>query len=299
MKKHLSHAAIRLGIACLWLLHFLPVSVLSALGSTLGILLSKLPTRRRRIAERNLELCFPEIKQNERQQWVQKHFAAYVRAALEHAILLWGSEKRIQHMVRIEGLEHFLSVRNQPAIIFAPHFIGLDAGGIRLATEYSGVSMYARQSHPLLDALLRQGRERFGTSKLVLRTEGIRPLIRHIKAGLPAYYLPDMDLGREGALFIPFFGINAATIPALSRLTKLTKAVIVPCITWQEPHGRYRIEFFPPWRDWTGDDPTAETLRMNTFLEHQIRRAPWQYLWTHQRFKTRPYGEDSVYSPSM
>lgn len=287
--------AVYLGIALLWLLSKLPPALLSSIGSGLGALIYQLPTRRRRITERNLELCFPEVELKERQRWAKKHFSAYIRAALEHGILVWGSQNDIQNRVHIKGLEHFLSVQNRPLIVFAPHFVGLDAGGIRLATEYPGTSMYARQSHPVLDALLRHARERFGTTKLVLRTDGIRPLIRHIKAGLPAYYLPDMDLGRDGALFVPFFGVPAATVPGLSRLVKLTGATILPCITWQEKHGKYTVEFFPAWHDWTGDDPYAETQQMHNFIESQIRHAPWQYLWSHQRFKTRPVADPSLY----
>ncbi len=284
-----------LGIAMLWLIHFLPLRFLARLGNGLGAALYLLLGRRRQIAEKNLALCFPDTPVQERKRWVQKHFKAYVRAVLEHSILFWGSKKRIQHMVQVEGMEHFIAIQGRPVILFAPHFVGLDAGGLRITTEYPGTSMYARQSNPILDKLLRHGRERFGRTKLVLRTEGLRPLIRHIKAGIPAYFLPDMDLGREGAYFIPFFGIPAATIPSLSRLVKLTSAVIIPCITWQEAHGHYRLEFFPPWEDWTGNDPLLETKKMHTFLETQIRKAPWQYLWTHQRFKTRPEGEHSFY----
>jgi len=295
IKQAFVSAITRSGIALLWLLHFLPLPVLSALGNILGRVLYCLLTRRRNIANKNLEICFPEISVQERKTWVKKHFKAYVRAALEHGILFWGSKKRIQAMVQVKGMEHFIAMQGRPVILFAPHFVGLDAGGLRITTEYGGTSMYARQTNPHLDTLLRYGRERFGNTKLVLRTEGLRPLIRNIKAGLPAYFLPDMDLGREGAHFIPFFGIPAATIPSLSRLVKLTSAVIIPCITWQEAHGQYRLEFFQPWEDWTGEDPLLETQKMHSFLEAQIRKAPWQYLWTHQRFKTRPIGEASLY----
>ncbi|MES2206089.1 MAG: lysophospholipid acyltransferase family protein [Pseudomonadota bacterium] len=295
IKQVLVSGVTRLGIAMLWLLHFLPLPVLSALGNGVGAVLYCLLTRRRNIANKNLEMCFPEVSAQERKSWVKKHFRAYVRAALEHGILFWGSKKRIQAMVQVKGMEHFIAMQGRPVILFAPHFVGLDAGGLRITTEYAGTSMYARQTNPHLDKLLRYGRERFGNTKLVLRTDGLRPLIRNIKAGLPAYFLPDMDLGREGAYFIPFFGIPAATIPSLSRLVKLTSAVIIPCITWQEAHGQYRLEFFPPWEDWTGKDPLVETQKMHRFLEEQIRKAPWQYLWTHQRFKTRPVGDSSFY----
>lgn len=292
--KSLKHYLSIVIIAIFRPLQLLPFFMFSFLGFSLGYLIFIFPSRRKRIAERNLELCFPDTSSAIRSQWVRKHFQAYIRAALEHSVLFWGSANRLKRMVEMKGFEHFEVVKDRPVIFFAPHFVGLDAGGIRLSIDCQGTSLYGRQSNPLFDQLLKQGRERFGT-KLVLRTDGIRQFVRYIRQKRPAYYLPDMDLGTEGALFIPFFGVPAATVPGLSRLVKMTGAVIVPCIAWQKPWGGYTMEFFPAWTEWTGEDSYAETLKMHDFLETHIRRAPWQYLWTHKRFKTRPEGMPSVY----
>ena len=115
-----------------------------------------------------------------------------------------------------------------------------------------------------------------------------------MKDGRPFYYLPDMDFGPKESIFVPFFGVPAATIPALSRLVRLTGARVVPVISRQVPDG-YEIEVMPPWENFPGESVEADTAMMNRFIESQVLTMPEQYFWVHKRFKTRPPGQQGVY----
>ena len=140
------------------------------------------------------------------------------------------------------------------------------------------------------------GRRRFGAHKLVSRQEGIRAVIAGMREGLPFYYLPDQDYGPRDALFVPFFGIQTATVPGLSRIARLVGAKVLPCVTSMQPAGEgYLLRIEPPWENFPTEDIAADTRRMNEYIERKVLEMPEQYLWMHKRFKTRPPGEARFY----
>lgn len=288
--------AARLMILAVWLLHFLPLWALNPLGQALGLAFYALGRERRRVARINLRLCFPELSGRERERLVRRHFRAFGRSFLERGILWWSSAERIRRLVRIEGMEHWQAVRDRPVIWFAPHFVGLDMGGARLALDANAASMYSAQKNPVFDRLLLKGRTRFNEQRLFSRQDGVREVVKAIREGRPLYYLPDMDFGPRDSIFVPFFGVPAATITGLSRLARMGRAVVVPAVTWQLPGGQgYVLRFYPAWENFPSDDVAADTRRMNAFIEDRVREMPEQYFWLHKRFKTRPPGEPRLY----
>ncbi len=286
----------RFALAVIWLLHFLPLALLAPFGRALGFTLYALGRERREVALTNLKLCFPQSSLAERRQLARRHFQAFGRSLVEHGILWWSSRERVQRLVRVEGLEHWQAVAGRPVIWLAPHFIGLDMGGVRLTTEFPLVSVYSHQKNPDVDAILYRGRTRFVVPELYSRQEGIRPVVRALQRGLPFYYLPDMDFGPRDSIFVPFFGVPAATVTGLARIARLAGAVVVPAVTRQLP-GRngYVLTFHPAWRDFPSDDVERDTRRMNAFIEERVLEMPEQYFWLHKRFKTRPPGEARFY----
>lgn len=285
-----------LGVGALWLLHWLPLPLQAALGNALGWLIALLPGKRRHIVATNLALCFPATPKPIRDRWLRQTFQASMRAALEHGLLWWGSETRLRRLIQIDNPEAAMGDGVRPVIWLAPHFVGLDMGGARLSMERQAASMYAPARNPVSDKLMLHGRSRFFSPVLIAKNDGIKPVLKTLKDGLPFYYLPDQDLGRLNAVFVPFFGIPAATVSALPRLARLTGAQIVPVITRQLPGGEgYRVRFYPPWDDFPGGDLETDVARMNAFVEERILEMPPQYLWLHRRFKTRPEGEASLY----
>lgn len=286
----------RVALGVVWLLHLLPLQLLAPIGRGLGSLFYLLGRERRGVALTNLSLCFPHWSETERQRVGRAHFQAFGRGALEHGILWWASKERIQRLVRVQGREHLDAVRGRAVIMLAPHFIGLDMGGVRITTDTAGCSMYRQQSNRVMDDMLLRGRSRFVPQRLFSRRDGIRPLIRAMREGLPFYYLPDQDFGPRDSIFVPFFGVPTATITGVSRIARLAGAVVVPAVTRQLPGaGGYVLTFYPAWRDFPTDDEERDTRRVNEFIEQRVLEMPEQYLWVHKRFKTRPPGAASVY----
>lgn len=250
------------GFLFLWLFHWLPLGVQARFGDGLGWLAYALADRRKHIARRNLELCFPEKNPAEIHRLLRQNFQTTTRAALEHGLLIWASAQRLEKLIRVEGREHFNACLGQPLVLLAPHFIGLDMGGIRLSTEVKVASMYSRSRNPVADHYLLKSRTRFTEATLASRHDGIRPLIKYIQSGLPLHYSPDQDFGQRESIFVPFFGIAAATVPALARLTKVTGAKVVPAVTRQLPGGQgYVLKFYPAWESFPSGDIEADTDR--------------------------------------
>ncbi|HXF79945.1 MAG TPA: lipid A biosynthesis acyltransferase, partial [Usitatibacter sp.] len=254
-----------LGVLVLWLVHFLPMRWIGAIGAALGSVLYRFG--RGRVTRVNLALCFPEMSEKERHDLGLRHFRMLGRNAVELSIMVWGSSEELLRLIRVEGIEHLKAAEGRPIIALAPHFIGLNMGGIRVAYEYPGTaSIYSRQKNPVLDRIFLKARTRFGEPHLVSRQEGLRSVIRVVKSGKPFYFLPDMDFGSRDAVFSPFFGVPAATITTLPRLAKLTGAAVIPVITRQEGEG-YVVRFYPEWKDYPTGDVDADVRRMNAFIE--------------------------------
>jgi Kdo2-lipid IVA lauroyltransferase/acyltransferase len=263
------------------------------LGKFLGDLLWWVVVPRRRVTLANLRACFPQTPEAERLRIARQCFRNIARSALDHSILWVGAQSRIEDYVRVNGIEHALG--NRPLILVAPHFVGLDAGGARFSMFVRAMSIYSRQKNPVWDAWLLKGRQRFNDPVLVARQGAdMRAVIRGVRDGLPLYYLPDMDLGATNSVFVPFFGVPAATIPMVSRIARLTGAKVVMAVTEMTEDG-YVLHLEPPWPDFPGASVEEDTARMNRELERWVLKMPEQYLWTHKRFKTRPPGVPSVY----
>lgn len=285
-------------VALLWLLHFLPLSLIAALGRALGLLLYYVGARRRKIVRINLALCFPELDAAQRRRLAKAHFQALARSFLERAIFWWAGADRLARLIQVEGDEKIRALRaaGRPIILLAPHFVGLDAGGVAIAMRFDVVSIYAAQASELFNRLLLKGRLRFGNQLLLTRRDGARATVKAMKAGRPLYYLPDLNHHRRDSIFVPFFGIQTATISGLSRLAKAAGAAVVPCVSRTLPGGQgYRIEIGDPWTDFPTADVAADTARMNAWIEAAVRTMPEQYYWVHRRFRTRPEGEAPIY----
>jgi Kdo2-lipid IVA lauroyltransferase/acyltransferase len=281
---------LRLGAALLWLIHFLPFSVISAIGRGLGTLAYYLGQAR--VARINIDACFPQLSAQERKRMLKTHFAYVGESLLCLGLLWWAPAERIARLVQIEGAENYVPYRGKkPVIGFAPHFVGVEMGTIRLALDYEAAAIYSRQKDPYLNELLLKSRTRFKPITMIARQDGLRGALRALRQGLTLYVLPDMDMGREDSVFVPFFGIPAATVPVLSRLAAISGAVVIPAVTRRRPDGQgYIVKIYEAWENFPTADPVADTRRMNEFLEARVHEMPEQYFWVHKRFRTRPDG---------
>jgi KDO2-lipid IV(A) lauroyltransferase len=285
-------------LTLLWLLHWLPLGVLALLGNGLGRLGWHLVSSRRKVALRNLELCFPELSSAERMRLAREHFRWLGRSLLERGLLWYASPERLRRLIQVEGDVRLAERSDRPVMWLAPHFIGLDVAGasVLLFQNRKGISIYQAQSDPVMDAALRRGRLRFGNAEIFSRDQAAKALVRAIRKGDGFFNLPDMDFGARDAAFVPFFGVPAVTLLAPSRLAKALDMIVQPIVAEILPGGRgYRVRYEEPWSSFPSDDPVADAARMNRWIESEIRRNPAQYLWVHRRFKTRPSGEPSLY----
>jgi Kdo2-lipid IVA lauroyltransferase/acyltransferase len=285
---------IRLAVGVVWLLGWLPFRVIAAMGWVLGHLMASFPSSRRRIARINLLLCFPNWSEARRRALVRRNFVCMVQMLLEYGWCWFASPERLRRLMPIEGLEHLQALDGQPVILMMPHFTGLDLAGLRLSLETHVVSIYSRQKDEWLDAFFLRRRLRFGTGTIFSRQQGTRPTLRALKEGKCLYYLPDQDYGARDSVFVPFFGVNTATITGLSRMAAATGATVLPCYPRRE-QDRYVLVIEPPLQDFPSKDLTHDAARMNAVIERQIQRIPHQYFWMHKRFKSRPPGEPNYY----
>ena len=290
LSRFLSHLA----LALMWLLHWLPLRVTRACGAALGILLYLAIPQRRRIVMTNLRLCFPQQDESWRRSVTRRHFIDFACTTLDRAYFWWSSRSRLERLIRLNGREYLRDSAGTPTILLVPHFVGLDAAGVVVSMATPAISVYSRLKNPHFDARILAGRRRFNEPLLLSRQDGMRRVLKALKEGYPFFYLPDMDFGAKDAVFVPFFGVPAATITGVTRLARLSRARIVPCVARMTGDG-YDITLMPPWDDYPGESLEADTCRMNNFIEAEVMKMPAQYLWSHKRFKTRPPGEKGVY----
>ena len=288
----------RLAIAFLWLVHWLPAAWQSAIGAAVGVLACRLATGRRRVAERNLELCLPQLDGAARRALLREHFRWLGRSIVERGLLWYAPRERLMKLIEVQGDVHFAERCDAPVMWLVPHFMALEAAAtaVQLFQSRRGATIYQRQSNPVFDAVVRAGRQRFGDSVLFSRNDSAKPLIRAIRQDRLGFFnLPDMDFGLKDAEFVPFFGVPAATLIAPARMARMLGMVVQPVVAEMREGGGWRVTFHEPWQGWPSDDAVADTHRLNAWIEAEVRRHPAQYLWVHKRFKTRPAGQPPVY----
>ncbi|MES2050105.1 MAG: lipid A biosynthesis acyltransferase [Pseudomonadota bacterium] len=286
----------RLVLAFMWLMHWLPLPILGRVGEGFGSWLFYLLKSRRHITLTNLKLCLPLLSEQERLAIAKRHFQVYARSVLERGILWWASESRLRKLIQIEPAVPMDAIQSGPVILLCPHFVSLDVAGVAVMLETSLCSIYTKQRSKVFDQALRKGRSRFRPVKLFSRSEGVKPIIRAMREHTPFFMLPDMDFGAKDAEFIPFFGVPAATLTAVPRIAASTGAQVIPVIATMLPNYQgWKVAFHAPWDTYPGDDMTAATLFMNSYIEKEILKTPAEYFWSHRRFKTRPEGQASVY----
>jgi KDO2-lipid IV(A) lauroyltransferase len=274
---------------------FLPFSVVRALGTLLGWLLYVLVGSRRRVVQINLQLCFPQWSHEELQRQTRRTFVYFAQAWLDRGWIWHGDPAIARKRIRLVGAVHEFD-GNDPTLVFAPHFIGMDAGWIALTQQLPRhfITIYAAQTNKEVDDWILQGRKRFNNAQPVDRRDGFKQVLAAVKAGSPLCLLPDMNYEPDDSVFVPFYGVQAATMPSLSRIARLGRAKVIAAIARITPEG-YEIEISPKWVDFPSKDLVEDTALMNLRLQEYIDKDPAQYYWVHKRFKDRPAGEKPPY----
>lgn len=295
---HPRYWALWLGLGLLWLLTLLPYRVLLGLGRVLGKLFYLAAGSRRRIAARNLELCFPDWTKAQREAVLKENFASMGIAFFEMAISWWWPAKRLAKLAHIEGLEHLNAVQEagHGAILMAAHFTTLEIGAALLGQVHTIDGMYREHANPVFDFVQRRGRERHNADATAIEREDVRAMLKVLRQGRAIWYAPDQDYGAKQSLFAPLFGQTAATVTATTKFARLGRAKVVPLTQERLANGQgYRLRIHPALEDFPGESELADCVRINQWVEEVVSACPEQYLWAHRRFKTRPDGAPSLY----
>jgi len=274
----------------------LPYNILIGTGKGLGNLSYLLMRRRRRIAEVNIRLCFPDMSAQQQDQLVRDNFKSAGASVFETLMSWWVSSDKLEHLCQVEGLEH-LQKANQAGkgvILLTGHMSCLEMGCRLLLFHYPFAGMYKRHRNEFIEYIMQKSRVRY--CKLAFRQDDIRGMLKTLKRNQVVWYAPDQDLGINRSVFAPFMGVQTATITAPSRFAKMTGAKVVPYFPSRLPGGKgYKLTILPALQDFPTKDEVENATRINALIAEHVRKVPDQYLWLHRRFKSRPDGEASVY----
>lgn len=289
------------GLGLFFIITLLPLSLVDSIGCGLGQLVAKKNKKRFNIAATNLALCYPEKSSVEIERMTVKHFQAQFRSVMHYFILWWRPVFYVRKKILKIGFEQVEEHRKKGKniIILLVHSVGLDFAGAAISMDYRTVVPYKKVRNPVMDWLIANARMRFGAKyggKLFTREDGLRPLIREARKGHVLVYLADEDHGEKNSIFVPFYGVQKATLPVLGRLAKSCDAVVLPCVSCYEPDDkRYVVKLMPEIKGLPSGDDETDSLKMNEAIEAAIDLCPIQYFWTLRYFQTRPEGEASVY----
>ncbi|MDK9559577.1 LpxL/LpxP family Kdo(2)-lipid IV(A) lauroyl/palmitoleoyl acyltransferase [Marinobacter sp. M216] len=282
-----------IGVALMWAVAQLPIRLQWWLGKVAGLLAWHLARSRRHITETNIRLCFPELTSAQQSALARKSFIANGIGLVELGLAWFRNPAGLTDITTVHGLEHFEQAlaHGKGVLLLGGHYSTLDLGG-SLVTEYIDADVMQRDhNNPLMNAVMTRARERrYGT---VLAAKDLRGLFRSLKKNHAVWYATDQDYGRKDIVFAPFFNIPAGTITATSRIAERSGCKVVPFshVRRDDAPG-YDIFFHPALENFPSGDDLQDATLINRTIEHEIRRAPDQYLWMHRRFKTRPDPDD-------
>jgi len=285
------------GMALLRLVCLLPHRVALGVGRTLGLFAHAVGGSRRAVVRRNIELCFPELSPRERDALAREHFKSLGMTMIEMGLGRWASDRHLASITRLVGVEHVREALDagRGVILLSAHFTTLEVMGRVLATEIPPFdAVFRKNRSEFMTELQRSGRE--VSAETTIEKRDIKKMVRSLRRGRAVWYAPDQSYNRKGAEVIEFFGVPAMHTTATSTLARLGEAVTIPFFPLRKPDGTYEMTLFPPFDDFPGDDPIADTKRYIALLEEHIRRVPEQYFWIHRKFKDLPEGYPDYYA---
>jgi len=266
------------------------------LGRVFGKIIQTLSPSRQRVADTNLALCFPEKSIAERNKIKNASFQNLGIALLEMSMCWWWSEDRLRSLLEIRGREHIEAVLDsgRGVILLTGHFTSLEIGARLIALSIPLQAMYRTQKNRLFDSYLYTRRKSYLEN--TISRKNTRQMIKGIKNLIPTWYAPDQNFAGEKNVFVPFMGVQTATISAGSRIAQSSGGAMLPFYPERKKDGSgYIIWIEPPLENFPSGDDARDATSINASIEKFVRQNPEQYLWAHKRFKTRPSGEPAIY----
>ena len=282
----------------LWrLVIFLPFPILIAIGWCLGIILFLIPSSRKHVARKNIEICFPDLTQKQKESLLLKNFINLGLAVIETGIGWWWSIKRLSRIVHFEGLEHLDSENG--VLLLGIHYTTLEIGAASILLRRQMDGMYREHKNEVFNYVQLMGRRSKSNQCILYERRDVRSMMKALKNGRTVWYGPDQDYGIVQGMFVPFFGTEAATVTGTSRFARVSDADVVPFSHIRLPRAEgYKVVIYPKLENFPSEDLKQDTTRINAEIERLIMIKPDQYLWVHRRFKNRPEGDKDLYQPS-
>lgn len=286
-----------LGLGLLRLLCLLPQRLALGIGRLIGRLACRLSRSRRLIVRRNIELCFPEQTEEQREALVRQHFAALGMSLIEMGWGRWASDAWLAERTTLHGIEHLQSAidAGKGVILLSAHFTTLELSGRVLSLNCPPFdAVYRKNRSDFITEVLRSGRERSAAATIEKRD--IKAMVRSLREGRPVWYAPDQSYNRKGAEVVEFFGVPCMHTTATSNLARLGRAITLPYFPRRLANGRYELTILPALENFPSGDPLADTRQYVTALEQHVRLCPEQYFWVHRKFKDLPDGFPDYYA---
>lgn len=272
-----------LGIGLATLLARLPWPLQRGLGRWVGSFLHAVLRDRRRVAERNIALCFPELDTAQQTALVRRSFSELGIGLFEFARAWWGSVQPMRRGLRVEGLEHLEAARagGRGVIVISGHFSTLEIAA-RLMCDYAPLAgMYRPHDQGAMEWAVKRGRLRY--AQHMFTREELRPALKHLKQGGLLWFAPDQDTRRGESVFVPFFGLPANSLTSTHQLSRLSGASVIAFAHERRDDGGYTLRLSPAFEEFPSKDATADTARVMAAIETMVRAVPAQYLWIHRR----------------
>ncbi|MBU6248564.1 MAG: LpxL/LpxP family Kdo(2)-lipid IV(A) lauroyl/palmitoleoyl acyltransferase [Xanthomonadaceae bacterium] len=286
-----------LGVGFIWLIARLPYPALMRVGRWLGAIAMRIDSARRAVAEANIALCFPGLDARQQAALVDAHLRDIGLMLAEFALGWMGSDAAIARLpLHIDGLAHLEQARaaGKGVLLVGGHFSHLELCARLVSQRIRIAGMYRRMDSTVFEWVVLRARLRYADA--MFEKDDIRGTVKYLRSGGTLWYAPDQDMRSKDSVFVPFFGVPAATITATHHLARMGNAVVIPFFHRRLPdNGGYALRLGAPLPGIPGDDVLEDTARVNACIEQMVREAPEQYLWVHKRFKTRPEGEPPVY----
>ncbi len=282
------------GLGVFYLLNYLPWSCKRALATVLGTLIFHVIPVRRRVTLINLKLAFPDLSESDRRRLARAHYRSLALGLFETCAAWWSPSHRLPPF-KIIGKEHLVTAAKagKGALVVTAHVTLLEMGARIVNEQIEFNALYRDPNNPVVAGIMRSNREKHLRSAIPF--DDLRGLLRVLKSGGLVWYAPDQGKKTKMSEILPFFGEPAITNVATSRIAQMSGCRVIPYFARRLTDGSYELQVFPPWENFPSGDHTADALRVNHFIEEQVKRAPEQYFWVHKRYKRRGEGYPDVY----
>jgi KDO2-lipid IV(A) lauroyltransferase len=283
------------GLLLMRLSIYCPIRVQLWMAKLLAVLMRPTMKKRRQIAKRNLELCFPNLSDEQRHELLEKNQQTMGMMMIETAMSWWASDAMLQKRVSYEGLEHLEAAveKGKGVILLTGHFTSMEIGGRLIMLKQPCYVMFRELKNPLFNAFMMRARTHHSEGVVMQRDP--RVMVRALRKNKIVWYAPDQDHGKRQSVFAKFFGVQASTVIATARLAKMSGAAVISFTPRRDEKGHYTLTLSAPLTNFPAGDDIADAQRINDIIEKEIRQSPEQYLWAHRRFKTQPEGKGLLY----